>query len=199
MKYTLPTLALAAITLASPTNIAPPAFKITNVISGGSGCPQGSIEVSWTDSRILPIYFTPAFTAKTGPSTDAALSRKNCQLNLALSFTPGYSFSLLSADHSGYGDLDAGITGVVKSTYYLSGNTAQTSTTLNIPGPFRGRYEKKDQVDVSVWSACGGEAALNVNSEVALSPLGGAGSGVLAQTRESAKVSSTLYVQWRKC
>ncbi|KAF2846887.1 hypothetical protein T440DRAFT_557802 [Plenodomus tracheiphilus IPT5] len=199
MKYTLPTLALAATALAAPTNIAPPAFKITNVVSGGSGCPQGSIDVSWTDSKVLPIYFTQAFTAKTGPSTDITLSRKNCQLTLALSFTPGYSFSLLSADYTGYGDLDAGITGVVKSTYYFSGDKDQTSTTLTVPGPFKGRYYKNDDVGVSVWSECGGEAALNVNSEVALSPLGAAGSGVLAQTKESARVSSSLFVQWRKC
>ncbi|KAI8933768.1 hypothetical protein NX059_009480 [Plenodomus lindquistii] len=200
MKYTLPTLALLSTTLAAPTTIAPPAFKITKVISGGSGCPQDSIDISWTDSRILPIYFTPAFTATTGPNTDISQSRKSCQINLALSYTPGYSFSLLTASYTGYAALDASITGVVKSTYYFSGETEQVSTSLSIPGPFKGRYEKSDQVGVEVWSKCGkGEVGLNVVSEVVVGPFGGVGSGVLGQSRESVRVSEVLGVVWRKC
>lgn len=56
MKYTLTTLALAAVTLASPApSVAPSSFKIANVVSGGSGCPQGSIDIDWTDQKVLPI------------------------------------------------------------------------------------------------------------------------------------------------
>jgi hypothetical protein len=58
MKYLFTTLALAATSLSSPvpdSSPAPSSFKITNVVSGGSGCPQGSIDINWTDNRILPI------------------------------------------------------------------------------------------------------------------------------------------------
>ena len=60
MKYTFTALALAALSLASPVPDAAPAtapssFKIAGVVSGGSGCPQGSIDIDYTDSRILPI------------------------------------------------------------------------------------------------------------------------------------------------
>lgn len=55
MKGLLATLALAAVSLASPTNQAPDSFKIKNVVYGGSGCPQGSIDVDWTENGILPI------------------------------------------------------------------------------------------------------------------------------------------------
>ena len=49
--------AVVAVSSALPQNLtaAPPAFKIVNVVSGGTGCPQGSIEVNWTDERVLPI------------------------------------------------------------------------------------------------------------------------------------------------
>lgn len=50
----LPVLALAA-PHALDTSAAPPSFKINKVISGGSGCPQGSIDVEWTNNAILPI------------------------------------------------------------------------------------------------------------------------------------------------
>lgn len=55
MKYTLTAIALAVTTIAAPTNQAPDSFKITKVVSGGSGCPQGSIDINWTDNGILPI------------------------------------------------------------------------------------------------------------------------------------------------
>lgn len=56
MKYTLTTLALAAVAFATPAPaVAPGSFKIANVVSGGSGCPQGSIDIDWTDQKVLPI------------------------------------------------------------------------------------------------------------------------------------------------
>jgi hypothetical protein len=60
MKYAFATLGLAAATLANPVPApaaaaAPSGFRITSVISGGSGCPQGSIDVNWTENRVLPI------------------------------------------------------------------------------------------------------------------------------------------------
>ena len=148
MKYALATLALAASSLATPVPAAssstPSGFKITSVVSGGSGCPQGSIDVDWTDSKLLPIRASPqfpsthplppsnafsefnkAFTAQVGSTADASDSRKNCQINLKLQFDPGFSFSVYQADFSGWGDLDAGVTGVVKSTYYFSGQQDQ--------------------------------------------------------------------------
>lgn len=63
MKYTISTLALAAVALSNPipdSAAAPPSFKIANVVSGGSGCPQGSIDINWTNQAVLPIrtYFS---------------------------------------------------------------------------------------------------------------------------------------------
>ncbi|CAO2658074.1 Nn.00g073340.m01.CDS01 [Neocucurbitaria sp. VM-36] len=202
MKYTFTALALAALSFANPvpeTYSAPPTFKITSVASGGSGCPQGSIDIKWTDNRILPIYFNKDFTARVGSKTDVADSRKNCQINLALAFSPGYSFAIFSADYAGWGDLDNGVTGVVKSTYYFSGEQDQSSTTATLSGPWHGQYFKSDKVALSYWSPCGSDAMLNVNSEIALTPFATPLSGTLAATREGAQFSSTLNIQWRKC
>ncbi|KAF1851354.1 uncharacterized protein K460DRAFT_412927 [Cucurbitaria berberidis CBS 394.84] len=202
MKYTFTTLAFAALSFANPvpqSYSAPPSFRIKNVVSGGSGCPQGSIDINWTDNRVLPIFFNKDFTARVGNRADAVDSRKNCQINLGLEFSPGYSFAIFSADYAGWGDLDQGVTGVVKSTYYLSGGQDQSSTTFTIPGPFHGTYYKQDNVALSVWSPCGSDALLNVNSEVALTPFATPLTGTLAATREGARFSSTLNIQWRKC
>lgn len=57
MKLALPILTVAAVASALPQTAStpPPSFKITNVVSGGTGCPQGSIDVNWTDDKVLPI------------------------------------------------------------------------------------------------------------------------------------------------
>ena len=134
-----------------------------------------------------------------GNTTSVDQSRKNCQINLGLEFSPGFSFAVFSAAYAGWGALDSGVTGVVKSTYYFSGQQDQTSSALSIPGPFNGGYFKQDSVAAVVWSPCGQDAMLNVNSEVALTPFNTPANGVLAATKESGRFTSNLYVQWKQC
>jgi hypothetical protein len=57
MKFVLSVAAVVAVASALPQNLSapPPAFKIVNVVSGGTGCPKGSIDVNWTDEKVLPI------------------------------------------------------------------------------------------------------------------------------------------------
>lgn len=166
MKFALPALAVVAVASALPqtTSTPPPSFKITNVVSGGTGCPQGSIDVDWTDDRVLPICksasqppntlichrsnirivlhlhnsptnisisqltspdYGKEFIAAVGPKAETTDSRKFCQLNLELSYSAGFSFAVYSAEYAGFADLEAGVTGTVKSNYYFSGKTEQ--------------------------------------------------------------------------
>jgi hypothetical protein len=131
MRYLTTSFALASIAFASPIpdagSTAPSSFKIAKVAYGGSGCPQGSINVDFTDSRVLPIYFGNDFTASVGPNGDPANSRKNCQINLDLQFSPGFQYTVLSADYSGYADIDAGVKGIVRANYYFSGQQNSVS------------------------------------------------------------------------
>jgi hypothetical protein len=209
MKLTLPFLA-TALSLpfthatpipdaVAPPSTAPSAFKIVNVVHGGSGCPQGSLNLTWTDTQLLPITFPPAFTASVGPSAPVTAQRKNCQISIAISHSPGYALAVYSATFSGWADLEAGVEGTVKATTYFAGESDQTSTSLVIPGPYRGVYEKRDFVPLTVWSGCEGEILLNVNTQISVSPSGGPASGRLVQSRESGKLSEQFYMQWKKC
>jgi hypothetical protein len=173
-----------------------------------------------TANLTQPTDFNRDFTASVGSRSDATDSRKNCQINLKLTYEPGFSFSVYSADYAGWADLDGGVTGIVKSTYYFSGKTdqvrsnpyisrhcawfanacSQASAALSLNGPFHGKYFKQDDVNLAVWSPCGpGEALFNVNSEVALTPFATEKNGVLAATREGGRLTNNLYFAWRKC
>ena len=67
LALSLPVLALAAPHSPRDSAASPPSFKINRVVSGGSGCPQGSIDINWTNNGILPICMS-ALPSPSSPS-----------------------------------------------------------------------------------------------------------------------------------
>lgn len=59
-------------------------------------------------------------------------SRKNCQINLDISYSAGYSYSVYSADYSGYADIDSGVQGTVAANYYFSGEQDQVGSSFHV-------------------------------------------------------------------
>ena len=143
VALSLPLLALSAPTTVERDSSSPSSYKINKVVYGGSGCPQGSLDINWTNNGILPICTVPSrkcfihllinvktdfgnqFSASVGPNVGVDQSRKNCQLNFDISYSPGYSYQVYSADYTGYADIDSGVTAVVAAHYYFSGQTDQ--------------------------------------------------------------------------
>jgi hypothetical protein len=80
---------VVAVASALPQNLStpPPAFKIVNVVSGGTGCPKGSIDVNWTDEKILPICKSLADSPFSAPSLFGSFA----QLLPTNSHAPGLS------------------------------------------------------------------------------------------------------------
>jgi len=70
------------------------------------------------------------------------------------------------------------------------------SSTMTIRGPYDDNYIKTDQfsVESTVWSPCGVEGLLNINSEVRISP---ADSQRTAQL--TVKNPESIVVKWQKC
>ena len=50
-----------------------------------------------------------------------------------------------------------------------------------------------------VWSPCGAEGLLNINSQVRLSSTVSGASGVLTTDSVDAKFTQILYVKWQTC
>ena len=82
--------------------------------------------------RTLVTFIFDSYIASIGPGIAITEQRKNCQLNLDILYPGGFQYSILSADYRGYADIDQGISGVLKSTYYFSGQTAQVRLLLNV-------------------------------------------------------------------
>lgn len=95
------------------------------VTYGGTGCPQGSVaSIISEDGTTMTLIFD-SYVASMGKGISITESRKNCQLNIDLLYPAGFQYSVFSADYRGYVDLDKGVNGTQKSTYYFSGQTAQ--------------------------------------------------------------------------
>ncbi|KAF2839626.1 hypothetical protein M501DRAFT_1010707 [Patellaria atrata CBS 101060] len=195
----LPALALAAPAAPVERDVAPPGFTVHGTAYGGTGCPQGTLKVKVSpDGKFLPLVFDN-FVASIGPGEDITRQRQNCQIALDLLYAPGYSFSVLSSKYVGYAKLDAGVTATVGATYYFSGKPNQDQTFVSFDGPVEGDYVKYDNEAISVWSPCGSEGILNVNSEIRLTSNNARASGVLTTDRIDTKFTHNIYLRWRQC
>ncbi|KAF2010550.1 hypothetical protein BU24DRAFT_427665 [Aaosphaeria arxii CBS 175.79] len=203
-------LALVPFVAAAPANLpgiefgdAPPAGQVTirGVTYGGTGCPQGTMSSQISADRTTVTLIFDSYIASIGPGVAVTEQRKNCQLNVDIQYPGGFQYSILSADYRGYASLQKGVSGTLKSTYYFSGQTAQSSTEYNFVGPLTGDYLKHDEADSTsiVWSPCGASGALNINSQVRLQSSSSSATGLLTTDSTDLKFAQVVYVQWQKC
>jgi hypothetical protein len=176
---------------------------VEGIAYAGSGCPAGSVAGTLSpDAKAFTLLFDD-FVASIGPGVPITENRKNCALSVDLHIPNGWSFALASVDYRGFAQLDQGIHGTQKSTYYFQGNLQQASTQLNLAGPFSEDYLRRDILGLTniVWSKCGETRALNVNAQVRLTKAGGAataGGQMTVDTIDGA-VLQVWHLLWKKC
>ncbi|KAK3317138.1 hypothetical protein B0T19DRAFT_469778 [Cercophora scortea] len=199
--------ALAGLTSALPQNYYSDGgpsghdVEITGLAFAGSGCPAGTVSGQLSSDLTTITLLYASFIAQAGVGIPASSYRKNCQLNIKLKYPQGWQFSVFKADYRGYAQLPAGDIGTCKATYYFSGDSKQISSTMTIKGPFDDNYLKTDQfgVESTVWSPCGVEGLLNINSEVRLSPPDSTKNAQLTVDSTDLKFTQIQYLQWQKC
>jgi len=181
---------------------APGQVTIKGLTYGGTGCPQGSVGSAVSEDQSIMTLIFDSYEASIGPGVAKTENRKNCQLNVNLLYPGGFQYSILSADYRGYASVDQGVTGTLKSTYYFSGSTSQTITSYSFQGPVVGaNYLKHDQADSTsiVWSPCGANGLLNVNSQVQLTSNNASATGLLTTDSIDLSFKTVVYIQWRTC
>jgi hypothetical protein len=123
----IPSLASAA-AIASRT--APAGVKVTSATYGGSGCTQGSLSIGVSEGGDICPIVTRGLLARAGPGYDISDSRRFCQINFGLSYPPGWSFTVLAVEYTGYVNLKDDSEAHVESTYYFSGELGQVRKAL---------------------------------------------------------------------
>ncbi|KAF6823206.1 secreted protein [Colletotrichum musicola] len=149
----------------------PDKVRIAGVTYGGNGCPAGSVGSAISDKRDIMTLIFDEFSAEAGPGIAPSKGRSMCQLNIKVDVPSGWSFTFVQSTTRGYAMLPKGVTGVCKAKYYFSGEAQNGPTqSLELYGPAKGDYTKSDQLFLQslVYSPCGEQAMLNVQTSVAL-------------------------------
>jgi len=175
--------------------------QIESFTYAGSGCKAKSAVGTISDDGTLMTISYDSFIAESGPGVKASDNRKNCNLNVKLKYPQGWQYSIFTTNFRGYANIYKGDKGVCKATYWFTGETEQGTKTLNIYGPQEKNYILSDStpLDTVVWSRCGKQGLLNINSEVRVVPLGTKNYNLMTVDTTDLKFDQIVYFQWKKC
>lgn len=175
--YSVLSIILPAVTL----NMAQSAFAdgppvnevwIENLVTGGDGCPSGTVTESISDDRqaftlIFDEFYAEVYDGRT-------MDTNFCQINMTLHVPQGWQYSLATFDYRGYAYLEEGVAASQRASYYFTGDGATTNfmTFIEHDGyDFDDLYQVSDTIGMQsvVWSPCGGsQRALNVKVRLEL-------------------------------
>ncbi|KAK0646932.1 hypothetical protein B0T16DRAFT_511475 [Cercophora newfieldiana] len=175
----------------------PQDVQVSDIVLSGSGCPPSYAPGQKLSDPTILILPSTSFTAESGRGQATIDGRTNCQILARLRYPSGWQFSVTKAEYAGYARLPEGITGTSKTTYFFSSSDgAEVSSSKTLDGPYDDTYSRSDTFEDSntVWSSCGPEALLNVNSEVRLAPLGSNLKAVIG-----VNTPENVGITWRKC
>ncbi|GBG66726.1 hypothetical protein CBR_g68710 [Chara braunii] len=175
---------------------AQPEAAITSFTYMGSGCPANSAvgEIS-KDGQVLTMKFSE-FSATTDGGN--AGKRKNCQINIKMTYPSGWIYSLETVTLRGYARLDDMVKGVHRVSYYFTGEPGQGRLTTETVGEYDDNYEHSGPFSPPMWSKCGLNRNLNVNMEVRVDNEGNpAGQGFIDV--DTADTTVTFQVKWEAC
>lgn len=167
---------------------------------GGNGCPGGSAStVISPDNQELSILFDQ-YIAEAGGTTGKRIDRKSCNLAVPVRVPQGWSVAVFKVDYRGYTAVPSGGQVKLESEYFWAGTRGpKASRAFN--GPRADSYTVTDDLiaNTLVWSACGAEVILRVNSNITAQA-----NARLDQTMgtvDSVDVSSGLiyHLSWKRC
>jgi hypothetical protein len=181
----------------------PPFATIRSLSWAGSGCPAGTVAENLApDLQAFTLLFD-SYVAEIGPGLPLSQARRNCQILVDLQFPQGWSYSVFDVDYRGFANLDLGVSGIQQSNYYFQGEflTSRLQTTLN--GPRASDYQIRDSLPLNalVWSPCGAQRALIINSSVRVANNSGNpdARGAMSTDSIDGKVTHIYGLQWQRC
>ena len=202
MKSTLFLAPVMALAMASAAyGDAPSHVTIDSISYAGSGCPAGSVAENLSDDYTAFTLLFDDYIAEIGPGVSRRENHKNCQINIDLSFPQGWSFTVADVDYRGYVSLDRGVTATQQSRYYFQGSRASATLRSNYHGAIDEDYEIRDTLGLSalVWSPCGANRSLNINSQIRLRTRNRRATGLITLDSVDGQLTHVYGIKWRRC
>ena len=171
--------------------------------ANGTGCPAGTWDVQFSpDGQRMTATFS-SFEAEVDPTR--AVSIKNCMLAIKLHSPQGLSYSVQDFYYSGYAFLEEGVDARLVSQYYFQGNPAQDQQPeTTFVGPKDDTYliqDSRKQIEAQpVWSPCGVDRNLNINTVVRLKNTNNPRrNGYVNVSSVDGSTKLVLKLAWRRC
>ncbi|KAH6838615.1 hypothetical protein B0I37DRAFT_241678 [Chaetomium sp. MPI-CAGE-AT-0009] len=178
---------------------------ITSISAQGSGCPQGTMSTSFSSDQTVITFGFDEFHPYIGPGISPAFKTQTCNITLTLSHPLGYSFEILDAVYHGLARLDANLTGVIQSSYKITGDESGDGafqTQANIAGELIGVYTRTDTIPEGsrFASPCGRDAnGLQIVTRAAISSRSSSNSGGLDDEPPFSLTVQQIHLGWSAC
>ena len=167
---------------------------------GGSGCPAGSASITLSpDQKALSIIFDE-YMVEAGKFVGKRLARKNCNLAIPVHVPQGFSISIIDVDYRGFNSLPRGAMARFSAEYFFAGKRGP-KVRKNFRGPLDDEYIVSNKIGVhaSVWSPCGKDVNLRVNTSM-MTRTNSRGHDALSTVDTADFNAGILYkLQWKKC
>ena len=165
---------------------------------GGPGCPGGTAAVALSrDGKNLSLRFVRYQVAAGGARS---FDRKSCNLAIPVHVPAGQSVSILSVAYRGFNRLPASAKSEFQVESFFSGGRGPVFK-RSFPGPQQGVFAVAENAAVTsgVWSACGADVILRINSSLLVNSGNGqtASASVASQDVRTAAIIYSL--QSRHC
>jgi hypothetical protein len=177
----------------------PTKVYVQSVTSGGSGCPDGTVQVALDAERDQLGLAFAGFVASKGPGIPPAEANKSCQVNLDLHIPQGWQYSIATIEYRGFVQLPKKMKAAQRATYYFQGDGGLATADSSYVGPVSRSYLIRDKLPFSTvaWSSCTTSRPLNITTELLLK--GGTDPGQITTDSIDGRLNFVLGLRWKPC
>ncbi|KAK4206926.1 hypothetical protein QBC37DRAFT_434236 [Rhypophila decipiens] len=180
----------------------PTGVTVASVNYVGAGCPAANLTSFSVPNAGTIAIPRSIWKAESGvDNTRVAENRVGCTTTISVNHPAGWQFALVKADYYGRVKVPLGVEAISRTVYSFSGDSASKASQYYFDGPFDGIYYRNDRYidSARTWSKCGSGAALIVNSEVRVAPIGNAVANKPASMEIYNFLGNQIGLQWKKC
>lgn len=168
---------------------------------GGNGCPQGTASTILSpDQKSLSVLFDDYYVEAGGGSRSRRIARKSCNIAIPVHVPQGWSVSIIDIDYRGYNSLPRGAKSTFNVEYFFAGRRGP-KIRENFYGSLDDEFMVTDKLGVGalVWSACGADVNLRVNTSMMVRTNARKQEALATVDSADFKAGLVYHLKWKRC
>jgi hypothetical protein len=162
---------------------------------GGPGCPDGTASVALSGNTLS--FRFRAYEVAAGGNTGKRFERKACSVSVPIRVPRGRAVAIVAADYRGTLRLPAGTSATFRAEYFFAGGSGPVGS-RQVNGPASGPFTLSTPGRPLVWSACGEDVTLRVNTSLRVTA-GGGGRASASVRQQDIRNALSYTLRWRDC